>query len=113
MSDLVRQLSFAGIAVIWMFRVGTDTGGIAFKPVLIVPLLTFIASLALDLLQYLYASIAWSLYARCKEKHGVKDEEIVSPHECINWPTDTFFYLKTTTCIVGYAMLILFLKDRL
>lgn len=113
LSDIVRQLSFAGIAVIWMFRVSSDKTGIAFQPVLVWPLLLFVVALAFDLAHYLYGSIAWSSFAHREEKKGRRDEDKVKPHESINWPSNIFFYCKAASCILAYMLLISFLKDKI
>lgn len=113
LSEIVRQLSFAGIAVIWMFRVGTDTGGIAFAPVLVWPLIFLVGALTLDLCQYLYGSIAWSFYAQKEEKSGKKDDDEVSPRDAINWPSLVFFYSKTVLCILAFLLLVAFLRGKL
>jgi hypothetical protein len=114
LSELIRQLSFAGIAVIWMFRVGSDTGGIAFDRCLIRPLLLFVCALVLDLFHYLYGSIAWSRFAHVQEKKkGKKDDDKVSPSDWINRPSLFLFYGKTAVCAYAYVFLVLFLKEKL
>lgn len=113
LSDIVRQLSFAGIAVIWMFRVSTEKTGIVFQPVLIWPLLLFVVALSLDLAHYLYGSIAWSSFANREEGKGRRDEDKVKPHKSINWPSNVFFYCKAASCIVAYLLLISFLKEKI
>ena len=113
LSDIVRQLSFAGIAVIWIFRASPENGGIVFQAVLIWPLLFLVVALALDLLHYLYASIAWSSFAHRADKKGKEDEDEVCPHESINWPSNIFFYSKAAFCIIAYILLIRFLKGKI
>jgi hypothetical protein len=113
LSDIVRQLSFAGIAVIWIFRASSENGGIVFQAVLIWPLLFLVVALALDLLHYLYGSIAWSLFAHCADKKGKRDEDEVEPHESINWPSNVFFYSKAAFCVIAYILLIMFLKGKI
>ena len=53
-SDISRQLAFAGIAVIWVLKVGDGSGGIPFSSELVIPLYCFVSALGLDLLQYVY-----------------------------------------------------------
>jgi hypothetical protein len=45
-SELVRQLSFAGIAVVWILRTGDHTGGVTYSSELLRPLVLFVASLS-------------------------------------------------------------------
>ena len=71
-SDVVRQLSFAGIAIIWIFKVQSQ--GIPKIPnVLLVPLGLFCISLAFDLLQYVLGYIIWYIFFRFHEKKGIKE----------------------------------------
>ena len=49
-SELSRQFAFAGIAIIWVLKVGNDSGGIPFSTELVVPLYSFVVALVLDLL---------------------------------------------------------------
>lgn len=110
LSDLVRQLSFAGIAVVWMFKTGT--GGIPFDVRLVWPLKFLVTALAFDLLHYTYASYAWSRFAHKQEREGAKDSDIVKPDEKINWPTLFFFWGKALLCVTAYGLLLIFLWDR-
>ena len=74
-SDLVRKLAFAGIAVVWIFRVGDKTGGLKYFDAMLWPLGLFVASLAADFLQYLYKAIVWgSLNTHYYNKHKPNKE---------------------------------------
>lgn len=66
-SELTRQLALAGIAVVWIFRVGTDHAP-KFPKELLYALLFFVLTLAVDLLQYLYKTLLWGRYHYVKEK---------------------------------------------
>ena len=53
LSENARKLCFAGIAIVWIFKVGDkNSGGIAFSVDLLWPLGAFVLGLAFDLLQY-------------------------------------------------------------
>jgi hypothetical protein len=110
LSDVVRQLSFAGIAVVWMFKTGT--GGIPFDARLVWPLKFLVSSLALDLLHYAYAALAWGRFAHMREKDGVKDADEVFPDESINWISLVFFWSKAFLCVVAYVLLLICLWNR-
>lgn len=105
LSEVVRQLSFAGIAVIWMFKSGS--GGIQFDDRLLWPLRFFVVVLALDLLHYAYASAAWSRFAYMEERQGVKDEDEVEPDERINWTSLFFFWGKALVCVIAYLIMLI------
>jgi len=105
-SDIVRQLSLAGIATIWLFRVGPDKAPVIDQSLLRGALFIFLA-LLFDLLQYLAGTVIWFLYFRHKERHGTSEtEEFVAP-EKLTWPTWILFYLKSTMMFVAYAVYII------
>jgi ketopantoate hydroxymethyltransferase len=64
--DVARQLAFAGIGLIWVFRTGADAAT-KIGPELYLPTLLLGAGLACDLLQYVVASGIWGFYGRYRE----------------------------------------------
>ncbi len=115
LSEITRQLSFAGIAVIWIFRVGDKPAtGFVWDKTLLLPLVLFVAALGCDLLQYLYASFAWGVFHRCKEKQfremrakdGERVEDDFKAHRAINWPTLFFFWSKAFIAAAGHTLLL-------
>jgi hypothetical protein len=60
-SDIARQLSLAGIAIIWLFRVGSDKAPMIDRNLLRAALFIFLA-LFFDFLQYFVGTIIWFLY---------------------------------------------------
>jgi hypothetical protein len=66
-SDLVRQFSFAGIAIIWIFKIDKPIDHLIPSP-LFKPLLFLVFTLSLDLFQYLIPSIIWALFDIMKAK---------------------------------------------
>ncbi len=113
-SDAARQLSFAGIAVIWLLRVGDKTGGIPFDKSLLWPLMGFVLALTCDLAQYTYGSIAWGAFNRRKEKlfGATSDKEFTAP-PAINWPTLGFFWVKLLAVVASYSLLLCYLASYL
>lgn len=121
LSDSVRQFSFAGVAVVWLFKVGGENAaGISWDPWLIWPLGCFVLALTLDLIQYAYYSLVWGIYHREKEIEiqtmEEKGEDIpeffyVSP--IINRVGYTFFWGKTFFVVVGYILLLSHIFCRL
>ena len=105
-SDLTRQFNLAGIAIIWIFRVGAEGGGIPFTKALLWPLGMFSLSIAFDLLHYVSSTVAWGLYFRHKDKQGVpRDQEFRAPRQ-LNWPALAFFWTKTVLTLIGLALLL-------
>jgi len=121
LSDSVRQFGFAGIAIVWLFRVGDESAaGIAWDSSLIWPLGCFVLALTLDLLQYAYYSLVWGIYHRSKEKEIAtlqqQGEEIpdlfyVSP--IINRVGYCLFWGKTLFTVIGYSYLLYFIFGRI
>lgn len=104
-SDIVRQLSLAGIALIWVFRQGGDRAPIVDHDLLSAALFIFLA-LTFDFLQYLIGTIIWFFYFRYKEKRGTSEKTHFSAPEQLNWPTWALFYLKAAMTIIAYAVYI-------
>ncbi|MFW2439104.1 MAG: hypothetical protein ACN4GR_07005 [Arenicellales bacterium] len=105
-STISRQASFAGIAIIWIFK--NEVSGVFSLPdALLLPTLLLLLSLLFDLMQYSYASAAWGLYHRFKEKElGVNYTGEFSASEKINWPSLVFFWGKLIFLLIGYVLLV-------
>jgi hypothetical protein len=114
LSDVNRQLGFAGIAVIWIFK---EDGTKLLPAQLILPTIFFVAALGLDLLHYLYSTIAWATFHRVMELRasklkGAENEEFKAPRG-INWPSNVLFYLKAGCVVIGYWLLYQYLTAKL
>ena len=106
-SDVARGLAFAGIAVIWIFKTGSDVAP-RLRPELLPPIGLLSLGLAMDLLQYAYAAAAMAIYARRKEKQLVRlteDPDFDLPRQ-LNWPTLTFFWGKLLCIGAAYALIV-------
>lgn len=112
-SELSRQLAFAGIAIIWLFRVGEQSGGIQFSEALLVPLFCFVAGLALDLGQYVYKSIVWSALNRHYWKRYQDNEAEVEVSSVFNVLTNIFFWGKIGAIVIGYILLLGYIMEYL
>jgi len=75
LSSIVRQLAFAGIALVWITKAEDPSGAWAVP----VPMFRFAAlvvlALVFDLLHYAWAAAAWGCLSRSKERAGVSDKE--------------------------------------
>ena len=114
LSEVVRQLNFAGIAVIWLFRTGQKTGGIPYNDSLLWPLGLLVASATFDLLHYAYSSAAWGIFHRKKEKelkHNNK-AEFHAP-AAINWLSNFFFWGKAVMTVAAYFLLVNYIAHYL
>jgi hypothetical protein len=111
-SDLVRQLSFAGLAIIWIFHVD-HAGATAKLPIaLLWPGLTIVAALLLDFSQYAYCSAAWGFLARHLEKHNGPTHEFKLRRE-MNWPSIVCFWGKIIALVAAYVLLFIYVARQL
>lgn len=104
-SELTRQLSFAGLAIIWLFKTGQD-GAFQLPVGLLAPLLMLISTLALDWLHYAVSAIIWDQFQRAKEAAGVTESEDFDVPSKINWPANFFFFSKQFCVVVAYSLLL-------
>ena len=111
--ELVRQLSFAGIAVIWLFRI-EDDGSTRIADDLRLPTLLLVLSLALDFLQAAIGSAVWGVFGRKKELEFGEDYagDFKRPRQ-INWPALTLFWAKTAGIVLAYALLLEAIAKRI
>lgn len=112
LSEINRQLCFAGFAVIWIFN--KTENDISIPSELYSPAFYFTLSLSADILQYIYSSLAWYFYYISKRKKGKEDSIIeVNEPECLNIPTWLFLLLKIVFLVIGYFLLGKFLFFKL
>ncbi len=107
-SEVCRKLGYAGIAVIWIFKV-ERTGTYLLAEDLRWAGMFIVASLAADLLHYVWASLAWGWFWRSNEKRGVKEGDVLTAPVWLNWPTLFFFWGKLLLMAISYAYLLKFL----
>jgi hypothetical protein len=114
LSDIVRQLNFAGLAVIWIFRTGgTGSGGITYSNTLVWPMLFLVASLTSDLLHYAVASAAIDSIYRGFDDKKTKDDEDVRFSKKPARISRVFFWGKAAFSVLAYGWLIVFVATRL
>jgi hypothetical protein len=107
LSELIRRLVFAGIAIIWLFRVGgTQAGGVSFEKDMLVPLALCIVCIICDIIQYLYKTVAWWIYYEFKHRAGVLDDTDVDPSGSLNVVTWIMFFLKVGLCLLSFSLLL-------
>lgn len=107
LSDNVRKLAFAGIAIVWIFKQEKD-GTFMLPQLLKLAMLMFVLALSFDLLQYIYQTIIWGAFHRYHENKIRQDEELAAP--CyFNWPTIVFFWFKIAVLVLGYVFVLWFL----
>lgn len=114
-SEIVRQLGFAGIALVWLFRVEGQGGFDVLPPRLRFPATLVVLALALDLLQYVWGSAAWGILGRTKERRiqaGKASEPFDAP-VWINYPTNFFFWGKIIAIGTAYLLMTGYVGQRI
>jgi hypothetical protein len=105
-SDISRNLGFAGLALIWAFRVAEGAGEAAIPNDLRWAGVFLVGGLTLDFLQYIGATLVWGAYHRIKEKRGTReDEDFLAPRQ-INYYGLVFFWLKALAILVACILLV-------
>jgi hypothetical protein len=107
-SEVNRQLAFAGIAVIWLFKCPDGFPSI-FDEKLVLPLIGLIISLGLDLLHYVAGTLMWWIFFEIKEIKYNKGllkkneaEDMTAPRT-ITIIISIFFWLKIISNIAAYV----------
>jgi hypothetical protein len=113
-SDIARQLSFAGIALIWVVRpIPPKEGGLGIPRSLVLAVILIVVALACDFLQYFVATTIWHVFAHRKERTcGSLEQKIECPRQ-LTWPQEVFFHLKVLAVLAAYALLAVYLWPRI
>ncbi len=111
-SDIARNLGFAGIALIWVFKVEVD-GEPSVPSGLLLPAFFLVLGLISDFLQYVSASLLWGAFHRSQEKAGIAQEADVEASKYINYPALIFFWGKLALIFIAYVFIIGFLITQL
>lgn len=106
-SDITRQLAFAALALIWLFR-PDGVGQYAVPPILTCAGVAIVACLVLDFLQYVLSTLIWGIYQRVLElrfqkqtEQDIDEVEFLIPPR-INLAADILFWLKIVPLLVAY-----------
>ncbi len=113
LSTLSRQMAFAAIAIIWLFRIDNELG-LALPQDLAICVIFVVLFFAFDLFQYGSKAILWSCLARQNEQEAIKKNENVkflAPSWYPKVPL-VFFILKTIFLSVSYIFLLVFLQQK-
>lgn len=117
-SKIARQLAFAGIAVVWIFKTDAPSGP-KVPHVLLWPMFFLVLTLALDFLQYGYGAVMYHIsFERFERKKNRTVPKLPETHNFpvsvrLVRPMDVFFYLKLVAVAVAYVLLILHLYRQL
>ncbi len=102
-SELNRQFTFAGIAVVWI--VSSAQSDILQLRNFIFPLVTFILSLFFDLLQYSLGYLIWRRFYRQQERSNILEEDDVSAPVSYDHLLNSIWGLKIVATLIGFFCL--------
>ncbi|MEJ1966490.1 MAG: hypothetical protein WDO56_35110 [Gammaproteobacteria bacterium] len=113
-SDIARTLALSALAIVWLFKVdGPKPGELQFAEPLLRTAYAAIAALALDLVQYCWATFIWGFWSRLKELSGVDPEQELLAPPSFNWPTILLFWAKQLTMAYAYFVLLTYVSGRI
>lgn len=117
LSAVTRQLAFAGIAIVWIFKASTN-GTPSIPENLRIPTLLFVAALGADLLQYVSSAASWGIFEGLMERKFQKDHldekvETFGAPNSINWLGNSFLVMKVSLLVVAYIWLFFSLYQHL
>jgi hypothetical protein len=112
-NDLTRQLCFAGLGIIWLFKID-GAGGQKLPKFLLIPSAAIAVALLCDFLQFVYGTLAWERLHDLKEHQRDVDEDTVffTPRSIIV-PTKIMFLAKIAFVSAAYVMLLGYLTWQL
>lgn len=113
LSKFNRQLAFAGIGIIWLFRTTDTSGATSIDNGLLPPVMCLVISFGFDIFQYFWQSYTWYIYYWFKRHQDIAEDDDVNEPEWPNVIAWLMFTIKVAAVIAAYIHLGLFLYDRL
>jgi hypothetical protein len=110
LSDVNRQLCFAGIAVVWIFAIKDSTGHITLPGELTRPLYCFVLGLSFDLVHYAISALSWGVLQRCKEVEGTSETADFLAPAYVNRIPILMVFLKVLSNMAGYVLMIIYMS---
>lgn len=115
-SDIVRTSTFAGIAIIWIFRNSNKVGELQLDTQLVLAAVLFMVTLVLDLAQYCAGALKWHSFSRMKDSEcsalksdgtikNYDDHDFFAPED-INYWAMFFMVTKILPFAFGFFLVI-------
>ncbi len=111
-SNLVRQFAFAGIAIIWIFKIDKPKDHLI-PTELFISLLFLVFALASDFLQNLSGALIWFLFYRHYEKLGRGEDFNTKANGWVTVPIWFFFGSKIIMLGIAYNYIVQYIIGRL
>lgn len=113
LSKFNRQLAFAGIGIVWLFRTTDVQGTTTIDTKMLTPILCFVISFGFDLLQYLWQSYVWYIYYWYKRERGSNEDDEMNEPEWPNIIAWIMFTIKVCALMAAYIHLGIYLYSHL
>ncbi len=113
LSKFNRQLAFAGIGIIWLFRYTDANNNTFIDSQVLTPILCFVISFSFDILQYFWQSYVWYIFYWYKRGKGLKEDDEANEQEWPNVVAWVMFTVKVCALIAAYIHLGLYLYSLL
>ena len=109
LSEIIRNLSFAGIALIWIFK--KDATALKVPEEFLLPATFLVLTLALDLLQYIFGSAIWGIFQWYQERNltDISENPELSSPSYFKLPQFFCFVGKQITLSIAYILLLRYL----
>ncbi|MGE0566616.1 MAG: hypothetical protein AB7O73_01595 [Bacteroidia bacterium] len=115
-SEISRQLAFAGIAIIWIYR-NPDPNPILLQGGLLLPLFLWILCLSIDLVHHFFGALAWYIFFQIKQHQfnagALKKTDDVGGPFWVDYFATALFIIKVTLNIWAYIELGKFFLPKL
>lgn len=112
-SEVSRQLAFAGIGIVWVFK-GSNTSSVMIPKDLAWPAIAAILALFFDFLHYFLSSALCGTYHRRKVRQfALNEEKDFYPPRIVILPGELFFWCKLIATGAAYVGLGLYAKRLL
>jgi hypothetical protein len=111
-SEIGRQLSLAGVAIIWLFKNDNKNQPILAHS-LLMPLILLAGALTFDLLQYIIGGQIWISFFRRKEKEAKGSDPDIKAPSNYNLPIYICYYLKLLMLLLAYGLIVIFLVKKI
>lgn len=105
LSKICRQLGFAGLAIVWLFKTGEPSAQVI-PLTLVLPSFLLVLALSFDLLHYFSGNLVLEYFTHQAQKN--QQDNFVAPF-WMNYPNRFFFYGKTLLIAISYLYLLGFL----
>lgn len=109
LSSIVRQLAFAGIGIIWIFRMTNSDNSISISKDFSLPLILLVLTLILDVLQYFISTVIWHSFYHINYRKNPNEDREMNENESWNIPCWVIFYFKVVVLITAYIFLFIYL----